>query len=88
MFQQAFGWLGLLSSPDSTGHQCLNLSNSNDQSVQGQTLRSLIKGITSIDVSTAVVQHILLKTAPNPRGHSLDRPPTSTPTPRIKAGSK
>jgi hypothetical protein len=70
-----------------TGHQCLNTSSSsNDQWVQDRTFRSLIKEITSIDVSTVVVRHILLKTAPNVRRHFLDRLPT--PTPRIKARSK
>jgi hypothetical protein len=83
MSQQADGWLDLHSRPDSTGHQCLNLSSSNDQSVQGRTPRSLIKEITSIDVSTAAVRHILLKTAHNQGKHSLDKLPT--PTPRIRA---
>jgi hypothetical protein len=83
MFQQEDGWLDLLSSPDSTNHQYLNRSSSNDLSVQGPTLRNLIKGITSIGVSTAAVRHILLKTAHNQGEHFLDKLPT--PTPRIRA---
>jgi hypothetical protein len=39
----------------------------------------------SIDVSTVVVQRILLKTAHNKGRHSLDKPLTPTPTPETKA---
>jgi hypothetical protein len=52
---------------------------------QDQTLRRLIKGITSIDVSTVVVRRILLKTAHNQGKHSPDKPPTPTPTPGTRA---